>query len=67
MYYGKLKAKMRRCGVTQKVLEEKIDICEGGMTRKMNGKTKWTWDDVLKICDALGVDNPRDLFEEGEG
>lgn len=63
--YPNLNAEMARLGITRKELAQKINMAEATLSFKMNGKTKFTFDEILKIKEMLGVDIPlEELFKK---
>lgn len=57
-----LRGKMAEYGVTQSVLASIIGISENSLSRKMLGKREFRLSEVVKICNALKIENPKDIF-----
>ena len=53
-------------GITQKMLAEHLGICHYAMSKKMRCITSFTWDEVVKICEILGIENPIGVIETKE-
>lgn len=47
--YRVLKGEMVKNGITVRELASKIGITERGLRNKINGKTSFSWEEVLKI------------------
>lgn len=54
--YQNLKAEMARRNITQKELAKTINMSVSGLSLKMNGETKFTFNDVIAIKKAIGTD-----------
>ena len=50
-------------GITQKMLSEHLGICNYAMSNKMRCITSFTWDEVVKISEILGIENPIGVIE----
>ena len=50
-------------GITQKMLSEHLGICNYAMSNKMRCITSFTWDEVVKICEILSIENPIGVIE----
>lgn len=61
-----LRILMLNKGITQKMLSEHLGICHYAMSKKMRCITSFTWDEVVKICEILGIDNPIGVIETKE-
>ena len=59
-----MRRKMHEEGFTQTMLEQCMKVGNGYLSRRVND-SKYHWDltAVMDICDVLGVDNPRELFD----
>lgn len=57
-------SKLKENGLTSKELAKLLDLTEQSVYRKIRGKTAFSYREVVKICDILGIDNPRDYFTE---
>lgn len=51
----KLIGKIAENGYTQKSLAARIEMSENTLGNKINGKSAFTVDEVLSICDALHI------------
>ena len=58
-----LRILMLNRGITQRMLAEHLGICHYAMSKKMRCITSFTWDEVVKICEILGIDNPIGVIE----
>lgn len=58
-----LRILMLNNGITQRMLAEHLGICHYAMSKKMRCITSFTWDEVVKICEILGIDNPIGVIE----
>ena len=61
-----LRILMLNNGITQKMLSEHLGICHYTMSKKMRCITSFTWDEVVKICEILGIDNHIGVIETKE-
>lgn len=52
----RIKEQRQRCGYTQEVLAEKLDVTIGYISQVERGVTKASLDFLGGICDALGCD-----------
>lgn len=55
-------AKLRERNLTQKQLAAMLGISSGTLCKKFGGKLPFLYDEVIRICDIFGIDNPRDYF-----
>lgn len=62
MAENKLTGILRERRISQHKLAEAIGMGDKLLSMKINGKTGWTWMDVLRICDYLEIENPREVF-----
>ena len=63
--YSNLRAEVVRKGLKISDLAKEIGLNNTGMSQRMNGKTKFTFDEAKQIKDALGVDMAlEELFEK---
>jgi DNA-binding Xre family transcriptional regulator len=53
---GELRAHMARQRITATVLSEAVGIPQATLSRKLNGKSGFTLDELFAIGDQLGVD-----------
>lgn len=56
MSYNKLRGKIREVFGTQEAFAEAIGISKASLSLRLNGKVKWTADEIEKAKDALGFD-----------
>ena len=65
--YRVLKGEMVKNGITVRELALKIGITERGLRNKINGKTSFSWDEVLKIKTEAFTDALlEELFQKDE-
>lgn len=57
-----LKGKMVEKGFTQEKLAEAVGISTNSMSRKLLGERQFRLGEVVKICEVLEIDDPRDIF-----
>ena len=57
-----LKGKMVEKGYTQEKLAEAVGISSNSMSRKLLGERQFRLGEVVKICEVLDIDDPRDIF-----
>ena len=57
-----LKIKMLENDMTQTTLAHKIGISPQSLSRKLCGKRDFRLDEVVKICDCLRIENPKEIF-----
>lgn len=64
MNFNKLRAKFAERGTTQKEVAKKIGINSGTFSKKMNGVTEFTRDEIAMISMVLGLskDELNDVF-----
>jgi DNA-binding XRE family transcriptional regulator len=55
-----LKAKIVENGLTMEELADKISVSRTTLFYKMSGKTQFTIDEVVKICDVLNIRTPEE-------
>lgn len=55
-----LKGRLVAGGMTQKALCEKTGISLSVLNAKINGHYPFTVDEVVRICDVLGIDSPEE-------
>ena len=51
-----IKARIREQGLTQGTLADKINMTEGTLSLKINGKAVWTRDEMLDMARELHTD-----------
>lgn len=54
--YAKLRGRIVEKGTTQAAVARNIGISPQAMSKKMNGDTGFSQDDVIKICAYLDID-----------
>ncbi len=52
---NKLRGKMAEIGLTQAQLAHRIGVSTNTLSRKMNGRIKFTVDEAVSICTVLGI------------
>lgn len=57
-----LKGKMTEKGYTQEKLAKAVGISTNSMSRKLLGERQFRLGEVVKICEVLEIDDPRDIF-----
>ena len=58
-----LKGKIVAAGYTQRSLSKKLDMSENTLSSKLNGKSAFTMDEVIHLCDLLSiVDNEEKAY-----
>lgn len=60
--YNKIRGRMREMGVDRKWIRQKVGICEGAFSQKMNAKSSFSLDEAYAILDALRI--PREKIYE---
>lgn len=55
-----LKAKIVENGLTMEELADKISVSRTTLFYKMSGKTQFTLDEVVKMCDVLNIRTPEE-------
>ena len=63
MQANKLRAQMALAGVTQAELARICGVTENTLCNKMQGRTEFKTDEIMKICEALDI---RDAATRGE-
>lgn len=53
-----LQGKIVAAGMTQKTLSTAVGVSRSNMNAKMNGHFPFTVDEVVRICDVLGIVDP---------
>ena len=56
----KLLGRMAEAGYTQKMLAADLGKSENSISNKINGKSSFTTDEILKICDLLRITADRE-------
>ena len=63
--YSNLRAEVVRKGLKISDLAKEIGLTNTGMSQRINGKIRFTFDEAKQIKDALGVDMTlEELFEK---
>lgn len=57
-----LKGKMVEKGFTQESLAKAVGISTNSMSRKLLGERQFRLGEVVRICEVLEIDDPRDIF-----
>lgn len=57
-----LKGRMVEKGFTQEKLAEAVGISTNSMSRKLLGERQFRLGEVVRICEVLEIDDPRDIF-----
>lgn len=55
MNYNKLKGLMREKNISQSKLAELVGISEVALNQKLNGKTQFRTDEIIKIAKVLDI------------
>lgn len=45
---------------SRKAFAEKLGISKGTLSMRLNNKSRWPIEDIMKACDLLGID-PKDI------
>lgn len=59
---NKFKAQMVLAGISSKELAAKLGINESTLYRKVNANGNFTREEIGKMVEILGIDNPQDIF-----
>ena len=62
MKFYKLRAKMVEKGMTQEKLAIALKIAPQTLNAKINGRTQFTLEELLKVTSILRIENPTDIF-----
>lgn len=57
-----LKGRMVEKGFTQESLAKAVGISTNSMSRKLLGERQFRLGEVVRICEVLEIDDPRDIF-----
>ena len=57
-----LRGKMAENGFTQEQLAKAVGISTNSLSRKLLGERQFRLGEVVKICEVLKIDDPRDIF-----
>lgn len=65
MMYPNIKAEIARKGITYAELSAQMDLAQSTLSAKLNGKSKFTIEEALKLRDIFDVSMPiEDLFQK---
>ena len=53
--HSKLLGKIREVGLTQQRLASDIKMTPGTLTQKIKGKSQFTTEEIVKICECLDI------------
>ena len=59
----KLLGRMAEAGYTQKMLAADLGKSENSISNKINGKSSFTTDEILRICDLLRITDDREKVQ----
>ena len=62
MSFDKLKGRMTERRVSQEKLSKILGITVQSLNAKLNGRSQFTLEEVVKISEFLQLDNPVDIF-----
>lgn len=62
MSFDKLKGKMAEAHVSQAKLSKQLGITVQALNAKINGKSPFTLEEVVKITDYLDLEDPVNIF-----
>lgn len=62
MSFDKLKGKMTEAHVSQERLSKHLGITVQSLNAKLNGRSPFTLEEVIKITEYLSLENPVDIF-----
>ena len=57
-----LRGKIAEKGFTQESLAKAVGISTNSMSRKLLGERQFRLKEVVRICEVLEIDDPRDIF-----
>lgn len=63
MKQAELRSVMMKKGVTAIQIARSLGMSKYTMSKKMTGQNPFTWDEVVRICEILGIENPLGVFE----
>lgn len=58
----RFKAQIVLAGITSKELARRLDINESTLYRKINNNGNFTRDEINKLIEILGIENPQEIF-----
>lgn len=64
MNANKIRAKIIEKGLNQGRVASIIGISQNSFSRKLSGKRDFSLSEVIALCDALEVENPKEIFFE---
>ncbi len=62
----KIKMLMKDCTVTFGELAERLNISKQTLTRKINGSTDWTYQEIAILTELFHIQDPVDFFYHNE-
>ena len=62
MSFDKLKGKMTEGHLSQKSMAEALGITVQALNAKLNGRSQFTLEEVVRITDILSLKDPIDIF-----
>ena len=62
MSFDKLKGKMTEGHLSQKSMAEALGITVQTLNAKLNGRSQFTLEEVVRITDILSLKDPMDIF-----
>lgn len=62
MAYDKLKGRMVEKNITQGIMAKKLNVSISTLNAKLNKKREFTVDEVIVVCKALDIKNPKEYF-----
>ncbi|WP_010293560.1 DUF739 family protein [Clostridium senegalense] len=65
MDVNKLKGRMVEKSYTQKNMAKELGITQQALNAKLNKRSQFTLDEVVKIVNILEIDNPIEIFFAG--
>lgn len=65
LLYPEIVGEMAKRGDTEKTLGKLLKISYGSVSRRLCGRTKWTMEEVNKLCDRYGKTYD-ELFKKGK-
>ena len=58
----RFKAQIVLAGITSKELARRLDINESTLYRKINNNGNFTRDEINKLIEIIGIENPQEIF-----
>lgn len=55
MKFGKLRGRIREKFKTQESFARAVNMGEGTVSKKLNGHSEWTREEMVAVCQALGI------------